>query len=299
MTDPTTTTTTQNPAAGAPNPAPAAVTPPPAAVTPPAGIPWLAGASNDEVAFVQSKGWDKEAAPPVDQIVRSYHNLQKLFGADKAGNTVVLPGEGADETATNAFYNKLGRPETVDKYSAGDFDGMSQEMSKGLKETAHKLGLTEKQLAGLHEWNKTATAGFMEQTTQEAQIEFAAQESALKKEWGAAYDQNLQHAKEATTKLGWTKEQVDAMQIGIGYDGVMKLAAQIGKSVGESTFVNTDGGRSSGNSNVMTPEQARSELNKLTNDKEFQKAWMDKLHPKHQEMINRKSQLSAWAVGAK
>lgn len=294
MSDPA--TTTENPAATAPNPAPAAATPPPAAATPPAGIPWLAGAQPEEIAFIQSKGWDKEATPPVDQIVRSYHNLSKLFGADKAGNTVVLPGEGADEVTLNNFYNKLGRPETVDKYSAGDFDGMSPEMSKEMKDIAHKNGVTDKQLAALHEWNKAATAKFEESLKQEAQIEFAQQESNLKKEWGAAFEQNMQQAREATAKLGWTKEQIDAMQIGIGYDGVMKLAASIGKSVGESTFVNTDGGRNTGNSNAMTPEQARVELSKLGADKEFQKAWMDKMHPKHQEAINRKSQLSKWAT---
>lgn len=264
----------------------------------PAGIPWLNGATQEEVAFAQSKGWDKETTAPADQIFRSYHNMQKLFGADRAGNTVVIPGEGADESALNSFFNRLGRPEAADKYSAGDFDGLSPEQSAELKARGHKLGLTDKQMAGLHEWNKEATAAAQQKLVQDAQIEFSNQEAALKREWGAAYDQNIQLGKEAVAKLGWTQEQIDAMQVGIGYDGVMKLAAQMGKSISEGRFVSNDAGRQSGNPNVLTPEQAKSELKKLQNDSEFQKAWLDKMHPKHEEVIARKSQLSKWAYGA-
>ena len=262
----------------------------------PAGIPWLPNATSEEVAFAQSKGWDKEPNAPAAQVFRSYHNLQKVFGADKAQNTVMLPGENADEPTVNAFYNKLGRPETPDKYTAQKFDGMDDAMSKGFVEQAHKLGITEKQLAGLHKWNEQAGAQISEKIKTDGQIEYAQQESKLKTEWGAAYDQNLQVAKEAAAKLGWTQEQIVAMQASLGYDGVMKLAHTMGKAVGESTFVNNDAGRGANRDNIMSPDQAKSELKKLQSDKEFQDAWLNKNHPKHEEMVKKKSQLSAWAA---
>lgn len=272
------------------------------AATGTAGIPWLNNASAEEVAFAQSKGWDKEAVAPTDQIFRSYHNLQKLFGADKAGNTVVIPGENADQATLDTFYNRLGRPEKPDGYveKVKAFSGLNDEQYKGLRETAHALGLTAKQLEGLSKWNDELGASIQKQLETDAQMEFARQESALKQEWGAAYDQNLQAGRVAVSQLGISKEEVDALQVSLGFDGVMKLMAKIGGSLGEGSFVTGDKGRAGGaQSNVMTPEQAKGELDRLMNDKEFKEAWMDKMHPRHKEMIDRKSQLSKWAAGEK
>lgn len=263
-------------------------------------ISWLPNATPEEIAFAQSKGWDKAANPPAEDILRSYHNLQKLFGADKAGNTVVLPAADADAKTLDAFYNKLGRPETADKYTAETFKGMDDNLNKSLREKAHALGISDKQLKGLQEWNNQAEVDMSKRIEEDARIESASQATKLKTEWGAAFDANLQVAQEATKKMGWTKDQVDAMQIALGYDGVMKLAYDIGKKAGEGTFVNGDnGGRSGTGSDAMTPEQAKKELEKLMGDDEFKKAWMDKNHPKHQWAMDKKSQLTRWSMGQK
>lgn len=263
------------------------------------GLAWLQNASTEEIAFAQSKGWDKETTPPADQIFRSYHNLQKLFGADKAGNTVMLPGENADEATVNQFYNRLGRPENMDGYAAKEFAGLDENQFKSLRETAHKVGITDKQFDALTKWNQELGAQIQSDLENNVKMQQAEEEANLKKEWGAAYDKNLQLAKEATAKLGLTQDQVNAMQIGLGFDGVLKLMMQLGAGVGEGKFVTGDNGRSSGADNVMTPEQAKTELTRLTTDKDFQEAWMNKAHPRHDEMVRKKSQLSAWAAGQK
>lgn len=261
-----------------------------------APVAWYPNATAEDVAYLQSKGWDK-AEKPAEAILTSYKNLEKLFGADKAGNTVILPGAEADKAALDAFYNKLGRPEAPDKYTAEAFAGLDEEGNKSLRAAAHAAGITDKQLAAMQKFNNESEEAFKNQLVQNATIEFEAQKTALVKEWGAAHDQNIQLAKEGVAKLGWTKDQIDAMQIGLGYDGVMKLALQIGKAVGEGTFVTNDGNRASGgNPNALSPAQATAELKRLSNDKEFTTALMDKNHPKHKEMMDRKAQLSAWVV---
>lgn len=263
-------------------------------------VGWYPEASPEEIKVIQSKGWDKEANPPAVSILKSYNHLEKLFGADRAGNTVVLPAGDADETTLNQFYNKLGRPESVDKYTAPAFESLDENANKSLRDTAHKIGITDKQLAALADWNKETQAQVVQTLTQNVQIDEAAQIASLKKEWGQAYEGNIQLAKEAVGKLGWTTEQINSMQIGLGFDGVMKLARQIGASTGESAFVAGDSGRAGGRDNAaMSPEQAKTELNKLSTDADFQKAWTDKTHPRHSEMVARKSQLSAWSVGQK
>jgi len=263
------------------------------------GLAWLQGASTEEIAFAQSKGWDKETTAPADQIFRSYHNLQKLFGADKAGNTVVLPGEGADETTVNQFYNRLGRPENMDGYTPKEFAGLDDAQFKSLRETAHKAGITDKQFEALTKWNEQLGTQIQSDLENNVKMQQAEEEANLKKEWGAAYDKNLQLAKEATAKLGLTQDQVNAMQIGLGFDGVLKLMTQLGAGIGEGKFVSSDNGRGAGADNTMTPEQAKTELTRLSSDKDFQEAWMNKAHPRHAEMVRKKSQLSAWAAGQK
>lgn len=262
-------------------------------------IGWLPEASAEDADYIRAKGWDKSANPAKD-ILSSYRNLEKVWGADKAGSTIMIPNENSDPKTWDAVYGKLGRPESADKYSVDKFSGMSEDAAKDLKAKAHELGLSDKQLKGIHEWNEATAGSITKAMETEAVAEATAQRAALQKEWGAAYDQNLQQASEAVKKMGWTQEQIDAMQLGLGFDGVLKLAHAIGKATGEGTFIVGDGnGRSNERDNVMTPEQAKKELNRLGSDKEFQQAWLDKSHPRHTEMINRKSQLSAWASGAK
>lgn len=263
-------------------------------------LAWLPNATTEEIAFAQSKGWDKSDLPPVDQVFKSYHNLQKVFGADKAGNTVVLPGDTADDATKDAFFNKLGRPEKPDAYTVKEIAGLNAEQSKDFLAAAHKAGFTDKQVAAIKEWNDTQAAKMNAELETNVKVEFAQQEAKLKQEWGAKFDDNIAAAKVAAAKLGLTADQVTAMQIALGYDGVMKLIAQIGTGLGEGTFITGDKGRAGGEqNNIMTPEQAKSALNKLGSDKEFMTAWQDKMHPRHKEMVDRKAQLSRWATGQK
>lgn len=267
------------------------------------GVPgapaWLPNADQDTTTYIASKGWDK-SSNPAEAILGSYRNLEKLWGADKAGSTVQIPGEGADDKTRDAFYNRLGRPETADKYSvkAKDFAGMPEELAQGLVTLGHKEGFTDKQLAAVAKWNNESSTALQKELETNATIEAGTQATKLKQEWGAAHDQNLQVAKEAATKLGWTADQINAMQLGLGYDGVMKLAHQLGVQVGEGKFISGEGGRTSGaDGGKMTPGQASAELKRLTQDPTFQKEWLDKAHPNHKAAIAKKAQLSAWSIG--
>lgn len=265
----------------------------------PAPPAWLSGADAETTAYLQSKGWDK-ATNPAEAIFNSYRNLEKLWGADKAGQTVQIPGEGADEKTLNNFFTRLGRPEAADKYSTKveSITGMPKDIAKGLNDLAFKEGFTDKQYKAIVQWNNDTNVKLGKDLETTATVELAGQQAKLKTEWGAAHDQNIQVAKEAATKLGWTAEQITAMQIGLGYDGVMKLAHQLGVQVGEGKYVTGEGGRSANGSNVkMSPAQATAELKTLQNDPKFKEAWLNKLHPDHAAMMAKKSQLSAWSVG--
>ena len=272
-------------------------------VTTTTGLPappaWLPGADADTVAYLQSKGWDK-SSNPAEAILGSYRSLEKLWGADKAGQTVQIPADGADSKTMDNFYNKLGRPESVDKYSSkvADIKGMPGDTAKAFVDLAFKEGLTDRQVKAVVAWNNESGVKIQQSLEANASTQLSSQQAALKTEWGAAYDGNIQTAKEAATKLGWTAEQINAMQLGLGFDGVMKLAHQLGTQVGEGKFVQGEGGRATQNGNgALSPAQASQELKKLMADPTFQKEWMTKTHPNHANAIARKAQLTAWSIG--
>lgn len=262
----------------------------------PPALGWFPDATPEEIAFATAKGWDKDANPPAAPILKSYMNLQKLFGAHQAGSTVVVPGADADEATQNTFYEKLGRPTEPGKYSVEKLNGTTERGTQSFKEVAFKAGLSDKQVQALSEWNEGESQLLQDDMINNVRIEEASQISALKKEWGSSYDKQIQIAKEAATKFGWTVPQIDAMQMALGFDGLMKMANQVGAAIGEHGFVTSEGGRSVPD-NRMTPEQATKELNKLSTDQDFQKAWMDKMHPRHKEMIDKKTQLTKWSIG--
>lgn len=100
-------------------------------------------------------------------LAKSWVNAQKMIGKDK----VVLPGEKSTEEEWNAFYNKLGRPESPDKYEFKLPEGqeLDEGFAKGFKEAAFKSGLSPKQVAGLAEWYGNATKASIE-AQQAAQV---------------------------------------------------------------------------------------------------------------------------------
>lgn len=283
-----------------PSPTPAPTpTPTPTPTPAPTGIAgapsWFPDATPEDIAHINNRGWDK-ADNAAKSVYQSYRGLEKLVGAIKTDQALIIPGEGADQKTIDTFYNKLGRPETADKYGVKDFANMSPEMNKSLKELAHKEGFSDKQMKSLEKWNNDSGAAVIKTLEDNAKVQLATQQTALKATWGAAHDQNMQIAKEAANKLGWTKEQIDAMQVGLGYDGVMKLAHQLGVQVGEGKIVTAEGGaRASGNSQVMAPAEAKLALKALETDKTFKEAWMNKNHPDHAAAVAKKSQYSAWA----
>ena len=64
--------------------------------------------SAEDRTYAESKGWKGDTPP--DALLSSYKNLEKVWGADKAGRALMLPKDANDTAALDAIYDKLGRP---------------------------------------------------------------------------------------------------------------------------------------------------------------------------------------------
>jgi hypothetical protein len=226
---------------------------------------WNAGFDEETSAYVQNKGWQS----PVD-ILSSYRNLEKFAGGSK--NLIELPGVDADETALNNFFNKLGRPEAPDKYGLKAPENADPELVNWFKQNAHKAGLSEKQAATLFDaWN--GMSGERMQAMQAQMREASEREiTELKKEWGQAYDTQIDAGRRAAAALGYDEAKLGAIEDKLGTAEMLRLFATLGSKMGEDSF---EGGERTGSSFGVTPAAAKQQIADLKMDKNFMSEYLN------------------------
>lgn len=238
--------------------APAAPSPAPAQPAP----AWLEGADEVTVGYVQNKGWSDPK-----QVLEGYRNLEKLLGADKAGNAVIVPKANAKPEEWNAVFDKLGRPSAPDGYKVELPKGGDAEVHKASMAKFHELGLTKTQGEALANWYNGLVG--QSQTAAEAQRaeQFRQQDAAIRQEWGQAYTQNLAQAQAAARGLGLDAGSIDKISEALGHKATLSLLQQIGSRMREDSFVSGDNPAAFGN--AMTPGQAQAEIRTLMADRDF------------------------------
>lgn len=236
------------------------VTPPADAkpVTPPAEPPpWTSSFNDDQKAFVLNKGYKGPA-----DVIDSYRNLEKLHGVP-AERLLKLP-ESMDTPEGRAIFERLGAPKEAKEYGLEAPKGTDPKITETLTSAFHEAGITktaaQKIMAKLVADQEARNA----QALENAKAAVATGDLALKKDWGAAYEQNTNLAKEAARVLGMTEAQVNALGAGLGHEATMKLFHKLSGAVRESDFI---GGRPP--AGILAPEQAKSEIKNLRNDADF------------------------------
>lgn len=237
----------------------------PAAAAAPSNV-WSAEFDEQTAAYVQNKGWQSPA-----DLLSSYRNLEKFAGGSK--NLLELPGADADPSAWDSVYAKLGRPNAPGEYGIVAPENGDPELLDWFTKTAHSNGLTTTQAQNLFkQWNEMA--GSKMQAMQEMQAQQAEQSIAeLKREWGQAYDQQIDMGRRAVTALGLNQQQLSDYEAKLGTGEMLKLFATLGSKMGEPSFA--DGGRSGAAGGFgTTPAQAQQQLADLKTDKSFMDQYM-------------------------
>lgn len=138
---------------------------------------------------------DVKNAKSLDDYIKGSINASKMIGS-----RVAIPAEG-DEKGWNEFYDKLGRPKTVNEYEFEKPDekflkenGLvyDAEAIESFKPFAHKLGLSKKQASELVKWYSDLNAGRYRSSMEQAEKQSAKEEAEalgkLKESWGKEYD---------------------------------------------------------------------------------------------------------------
>jgi hypothetical protein len=226
---------------------------------------WTEGLGEDAMGYVENKGWTG-----AEQMLDSYRNLEKSMGAP-ADQLLHLPKTEEDTDGWNAVYAKMGRPETAEGYelTGPDMPEGALDLTPDLREWAHEAGLSQQQTASIYERYNSRLGELVTEQEQQIEEQAAADEAALKKEWGSAWDENLAAATRFRQRFGIDDATVSKLEQALGLRGVLELSAQIGRGLGEHQMPT---GKEDGGQDLafgMTPAAARAKIDDLTLDKEF------------------------------
>lgn len=267
--------------ATAPAPAAAGILsdPAPAAPAPERAAPeWLASLPED----LRSKPSLSKFQDPV-ALAKSYTELEGLIGR----KGLVAPKEGDPPEVTAAWREALGVPEEPAGYEIKPPEGTAPEhwnddTTTVLRGWAHELGLTPQQAQGLAE----RYAGMLSQAAGE---QFEAMETALRKDWGAAYDVKTTAAAQAAREFlsPETREALKAAGLAASASLIRDLAA-IGEKIGGhdgTAGMNSGGG-------ALTPAAARAQAQALR----AHPGYFDSRHPEHRALVQRAVDLEKMAM---
>lgn len=190
---------------------------------------------------------------------------------------IKAPGEDATDEARAEFFNKLGRPETPDKYTWKPEEGveMDPEIYAERSKEMHDAGFTDSQhKAAMELYSKELQR--IQSSIQEQQNEIASKsEATLREEWKDDYDSNIQQAVKVAEKYDLVDDLKESGVI--NNHKVIKMLHEVAISTGEGTVKPSDGFSSSG--------EERSALKKHP-------AYNDKTHPEHEKVVKRVVELS-------
>lgn len=252
-------------------------TPPP---TPPSGEgkAWYGDLAPELQSWIQNKGYADLSA-----MASGHQNLEKLLGVKE--KLLHIPDKD-DAPEWKEIWDKLGRPQKPEEYTFKDLDKENPEFAKWAKERFHELGMSRKQAEGwMAKWTEHVKSTMKAREDQQL-TQFGDQVRELKKEWGAAYDQNLKLVDKAAVQFGISDEMVDALKGALGPAGALKLLQAMGSKLGEDTIPGTGSGGSVGG--ALTPAQAKAQIYALGGDTDFIRRYaeggikeaqeMDRLH---------------------
>ena len=215
----------------------------------------------------------------IDALAKSYINATKMIGQDK----IVIPTKNSTEETWQEAYTKLGRPESPDKYSfdvKSDVVTMDEGAIKSFAEQSHKLGLNNKQAAGILDFYKNNMEGSAQQAKIDTQTAQAQSEQELRQEWGRDFEGKVKQAG-ALAKANINPEVLDmTLSNGIrlgDHPEIIKGFAKIAEMMSEDKIVATE------SENVNTVADIETEISTITNNTDG--PYWNKQHPDHDKMV--------------
>lgn len=239
-----------------------------------------------------------------NDMLKAYNHAQSMIGRG-----IYPPSEGADEQAWNDFYDKLsgydgvvrldpenqgdvfaklGTPKDADGYKFNDVEGYTPdaESVQGFAEAALGANLTREQASAMYEW----LAGNIAKETAFHNEQVDIGHAGLRREWGEAFDHNVNIANGALDELMDDDFMafLEDSQL-ISHPSMIKAFNKLGKMMGEPNSEERSG------AGVRTPAEYQAEIDELRSRDEY---WDDGT-PEQATLVKRVNELTQRMLAAK
>lgn len=268
-----------------PAPAPSDPTPSPPAPggeTPPAAWDWGKFAKDEDLGWLQSKQYSD-----VPALIKAARSSEKLIGHDK----VPLPKDANDVDGQKRVWSKMGWPEKIEDYQLELPEGADKSFVDRMVNKMHANGASTKLVKEI--FKDYLEFGRDQQKAQTAalQAQHAREQDALKVEWGAAVNQQVQIAQMGIDAF-CGEGMLDKFKAALGPAETLRFFAKLGGELREAKRVDGDGG----GFGPMTPAQAKYEISQKRLDKAFMDAYLDGNHHGHAAAVQEMVRLQKYAA---
>jgi hypothetical protein len=230
-------------------------------------------------------------------------------------NTALRSGREADHAARARFpdpakigewdgWDKLGWTPDAAQYKVAipddvkkDFPDFDAELETNFVKFAHGAKMPAHLAQGVMDFFVGHAKG-LETAIKERGVKSATEmDAALRKEWGAAYDGNVELAKRAFQTLEVNVDDATALEKLSGSPGLVKLFHKFAGMMGEDRLVAPGG--AGGGRQATTAAEAQAELDRLNRDPEHRKAVGNPAHPDYRKANDERARLAALISGGK
>lgn len=249
---------------------------------------WMDGLDND---LRQNPSITKFKDPA--SLAKSYVNLEKMVGKDK----IPVPNEKSSQEEWDMLYSRLGRPGVPENYRLPEvelpegFPEIPDDAVKNFKQVAFEKGLTDRQAGELYKWYMETEAQNFKQMSENRLNERSSAEKTLRKEWGKAFEGNLDMLGGLIDKYGGNEVREALNVTGAGNNpAIAKFLLNVAKNLSEDAL----GGK--GRPSTMSPEEAETAINGIMGNKEH--PYWNKMHPEHKAALEKMKSLYQMAYPA-
>lgn len=216
----------------------------------------------------------------MDDMVKGHVSLSKMIG-----NSYRVPTEESPPEEWSEFYDRIGRPESPDKYEYAkpelpngvEYD---ENIQKSFLEEAHAKGLTQDQVKfALDFHNKYVSDQVIDQHRNQ-EMDRTTSEAELKKRWGPQfYEQNVSVAQRGMN--AFVDEKTAQALSNKGYlndPNFIELMFKVGKGMSEAKMVDAESERE-----FMDKEKAQAEADSI----QKMEAYWNETAPDHEKLKKR------------
>lgn len=243
-------------------------TPPPGGDAPPP-TPWYTGKADAEtVGYWQNRGWDPTKPDVIAlEASKAHREAEKMIGVP-ANQILRLPADpGKDPLAMKAIWQRLGAPTDAKEYDFPALKGQdgkvtNEALDAFMRTTAYALNLPKDAAASFVAELQKFNAAQSADAKAKGDLALAASKDELTKSWGVNFNKNKIIAQNGALALGFTPDEINALESVTGYASIMQKLLTIGQKMGEGKYLQPEGDAP----DVNTVEQAQEKLARLKRD---------------------------------